>query len=284
MEFGAIDAAAAQESRGPLLDCVHERLQALDADFEAVAGFNRSDAAGCAGKDDVAGEQGHVGGNECDQIVAIEDELAGVGILTELTILKKLDGEVVRVDLGFHIRAERGEGVKRFATGPLAFGLLNSAVANVLGGGITKNVAGGGGGRDVAAAPANDDGQFGFVISAVCRKWNFDLRAIGYEGSGGFEPKERFFGERFAGFARVIGIIESNGDNLCGGDRGEGSKAFEGSGFFVERGRTEDVTTQSKQLAINDFSVENFITLLKSPDSSHKCGQISSKTINRVAR
>ena len=80
-----------------LLDGVHERLEALDADFEAVAGFNRSDAAGRAGKNDVAGEQGHVGRNESDQIVAIEDELAGVGILTELTILKKLDGEIVRI-------------------------------------------------------------------------------------------------------------------------------------------------------------------------------------------
>src|SRR5207237_3858641 len=118
--------------------------------------------------------------------------------LTELTILKKLDGEVVRVDLGFHIRAERGEGVKRFATGPLAFGLLNSAVADVLGGGITKNVAGGGGGRDVAAASANDDGQFGFVISAVCGNWNFDLCAIGDDGSGGLEPKKRYVGERLS--------------------------------------------------------------------------------------
>ena len=95
-----------------LLDGVHERLEALDADFEAVAGFNRSDAAGRAGKNDVAGEQGHVGRNESDQIVAIKNELAGVGILAELAVLELLDRQVVRIDLGLDVRAEGREGVE----------------------------------------------------------------------------------------------------------------------------------------------------------------------------
>jgi hypothetical protein len=41
-----------------LLNCINERGEALDADFEAVAGFDRSDSGRGAGEDDVAGEQG----------------------------------------------------------------------------------------------------------------------------------------------------------------------------------------------------------------------------------
>ena len=35
----------------------------MDADFEAVTGGNGADAAGRAGEDDVAGQEGEVGGD-----------------------------------------------------------------------------------------------------------------------------------------------------------------------------------------------------------------------------
>jgi hypothetical protein len=41
-----------------LLNCINERGEALDADFEAVAGFDGGDSGWGAGEDDVAGELG----------------------------------------------------------------------------------------------------------------------------------------------------------------------------------------------------------------------------------
>src|SRR5438034_10628960 len=81
------------------LYCVYQRREALDADFEAVAGLDGTDAAGRPSEDNVAGHEGHVGGDEADQFVAIEDELAGVRILPELPVLELLDGQVVRINL-----------------------------------------------------------------------------------------------------------------------------------------------------------------------------------------
>src|SRR5436190_524517 len=53
------------------LDRVDQRFEALDADFEAVAGFDGADTARRAGENDVARKQGHVGRDKGDQVVAI---------------------------------------------------------------------------------------------------------------------------------------------------------------------------------------------------------------------
>src|SRR5438128_4895828 len=91
---------------------VHQWRQPLDANFQAIAGLNRSHAAGCAGEDDVAGQQRQVCGDETDELVAVEAELAGVRILPQLAVLEELDGQVVRIDLCFHIRSQGREGVE----------------------------------------------------------------------------------------------------------------------------------------------------------------------------
>src|SRR2546426_8156879 len=64
-----------------LLDRIYERRQPLNADLQPVAGADRPDAAGRAGDNDIARQKRHVGGNEADQVEAIEDELAGVRVL-----------------------------------------------------------------------------------------------------------------------------------------------------------------------------------------------------------
>src|SRR5437773_5803034 len=57
---------------------VHQRRQSLNANFETIPRFNRSHPAGGAGENHIAGQQGHVRGDKTHQLVAIEDELAGV--------------------------------------------------------------------------------------------------------------------------------------------------------------------------------------------------------------
>src|SRR6266513_58450 len=91
---------------------IDQRRKSLDADFEAVAGFNRPDAAGRAGQDHVAGQQGHVRRDKADEMVAVEDELAGVRVLPQLTVLEKLDGQIVRIDFRFDVRSQRRERVE----------------------------------------------------------------------------------------------------------------------------------------------------------------------------
>jgi hypothetical protein len=95
-----------------LLHCIYKRREPLDADFEPVTRFNWPDAARGAGEDDVAGHQRHVGGDETDQIVAIENELACVRVLTQLPVLKELNGQIMRIDLRFNVGSKRRESVE----------------------------------------------------------------------------------------------------------------------------------------------------------------------------
>ena len=115
-----------------LLHRVHERRKALDADFQAVAGLNRSDPARCAGADDITRQERHVGRDETDQLIAIEDELVRVGILAQLPVLEQLDRQIMRVDLRFHVRPKWSERVKRLSARPLALAILNRAITDIL--------------------------------------------------------------------------------------------------------------------------------------------------------
>src|SRR5712691_11910692 len=106
-----------------LFDRVDQGRKSLNAHFQAIPRFNRADAARGPGHNDVTWQQRHVGGNETDQLVAIKNQLAGVRVLAQLSILKKLNRQIMRVDLGFDVRSERRERVERFAPRPLALRL-----------------------------------------------------------------------------------------------------------------------------------------------------------------
>src|SRR5208282_3577042 len=79
------------------LHCVHQRRESLNPHFEPVAGLNGADAAGCAGKNHVAGQQRQVRGNETDEFGGLEDELLRIRILAQLAVLEKLDGQFTRI-------------------------------------------------------------------------------------------------------------------------------------------------------------------------------------------
>src|SRR5690606_920868 len=85
--------------RNGLFHAVDQRGHALDANLEAVTRLDRADAAGGAGEDDITREQGQVRRDETDELEAIKNELGGARVLAELTVLEKLDGQFVRVDL-----------------------------------------------------------------------------------------------------------------------------------------------------------------------------------------
>src|SRR5207247_1374985 len=126
---------------------------------------------------------------EADQLVAIKDELARARILAQLPVLEELDRQIVRIDFRFDVRAERREGVERLRTGPLAFTVLNGAVADVLRRSVAQDIAGGGRWGNVTHTPANDDGQLGLKIGAVIGKRDFDFPSVGNQRGAGLDPK-----------------------------------------------------------------------------------------------
>jgi hypothetical protein len=60
----------------------------MNPNFETIPGFDRANSARSAGENNVSREQSHVGGNETDQLKAVEDELARVRVLAQLPVLK----------------------------------------------------------------------------------------------------------------------------------------------------------------------------------------------------
>src|SRR5262249_16814572 len=153
-----------------LLHRINQWGETLDSHFEAVTGFYRTNAAGSACENDVAGHEGHVGGDEADQVVAIENQLACILVLAQLAVFEKLDGEMMRVDLGFDVWTEGSKGVEGLGTRPLAFAILDGAIADVLGGCVAKDIASGCGRSDVANAPANNNAQLSFKVCAMVGK------------------------------------------------------------------------------------------------------------------
>ena len=57
---------------------VAERMHITNANLEAIAAFDWSHAAGRAGKDDVTGQQCHVGRDKAHQLGTTENHLAGM--------------------------------------------------------------------------------------------------------------------------------------------------------------------------------------------------------------
>jgi hypothetical protein len=66
--------------------------------------LNGSHPPGGARQNHVPRQQRHVGRDETHHLETLEDELAGVRVLPELAVLKKLNRQIMRVDFGFNIR------------------------------------------------------------------------------------------------------------------------------------------------------------------------------------
>jgi hypothetical protein len=86
----------------------------------------------------------------------------------------------------------------------------------------------------------------------MIREWNLDLPAIRQQGSRRFEPDQRLFWERLACFTGVVGIVESDGDDLRGGNRRKGSHPFKFRRFALEGWRAENITANAV-----DFPIQN---------------------------
>ena len=52
--------------------------------------------------------------------------------MAKLTILEQLDGQAIGINLGLDVGAKRGEGIERLGPRPLALGILNRPIADIL--------------------------------------------------------------------------------------------------------------------------------------------------------
>ena len=105
----------------------------MNPNLQLVSRFNGAYTAWSPRQYDVSGEQGDVGGDEADQLETIENQLTGQRVLPQLTVLKELNGQFVGVDLCFYIGPQGREGVKGLGSRPLALGVLNGPIADILG-------------------------------------------------------------------------------------------------------------------------------------------------------
>src|SRR5258705_10938231 len=102
----------------------------------------------------------------------------------------------MRIHFRFHVRPKWRKGIERLGSGPLAFAILNGAIADVLSRGVAQNITGSSSGGDVPHAPANDNSKLSLKVRAMIRKWHLDFAAIRNNGSAGFNPNKRLLGNR----------------------------------------------------------------------------------------
>ena len=265
--------------RAFLLYGVHQRGHPLNANFEAVFGLDGADAAGSAGEDDVAGQEGHVSRNKADQLETVENQLAGVGVLPQLVVLKELDGKLVRIDLGLHIRAKRRESVEGLGSRPLTFGFLDGAVADVLRGSVAEDVSGGRLWGDVSHPSSNHNRQLRFVICLVIGESDFDFAAVWKQRRRRLEPKKRFFGKRRVGFPRVVGVVQPHRNDFGRRDRRQRLNAFGTQSLSLKRRGAKHVALKLEKLSVHYFGVEDFFAILESSNCCHvKQARINVKT------
>ena len=249
---------------------VDQRSHSLNPDLETVAGLNGSHSAGCPREDHVTRKECHVGRNEAHQMEAVEDHLAGVAVLAQLTVLEELDAQVMRIDLGLDVRPQRRERVEGLRPRKLAFAGLDRPVGDVLGSRVTKDVTSGRGRSDIAHLAPDDYGELGLEIVAMVGKGNLDLGAVGDERGRSLEPEEWFLGQRHPGLPSMIGIIQTYRDNLRRLDRGQRLDTLERSRFFLEGWRAKDITLKLENLPVDDLGVEDILTLLEPADGCHR--------------
>src|SRR5690349_22644346 len=82
------------------LNRIGEFADAFDLHRDRVAGGERTDAFGGAGRDDVAGLERHHEGDELDQVLDRKDQVSGAGRLAALAVDEAFDAARIAVQAG----------------------------------------------------------------------------------------------------------------------------------------------------------------------------------------
>src|SRR5580692_10127456 len=146
---------------------VAERSDALDRDGYLVAVGQRPDAGRGAGQQHVAGQQRHHGADVADQLGHVVQQLRRPRVLLDLTVHRRAQLQVSRVQVGLDPRAERAERVEPLGPGPLAVPGLEIPGGDVVGAGVAEDDLRHPLGGHVPAEPADHDGQLALEIDPL---------------------------------------------------------------------------------------------------------------------
>ena len=232
-----------------------------------------ADAAGRAGRDDVARIERDRATDELDQLGHAPDHVGGRAVLHQdlATGVRARAGDpprpqperlrvrdLVRAD---EDRAHRQERVRALGAQPLAVACLALAEGrrnalpvagtDVVDDDVARDVVERAGRRDAPRRRPDDDPELDLEVERVGPLRPDDRVAVGDDGIGELREQERARGERPATLAGVLAVVEPDADDLArDGDRrdrldvveGDPRRAAEGLGplaEIVERGRLE---------------------------------------------
>src|SRR5262245_19534172 len=153
--------------------------------------------------DDVAGLQGHAGGEALDRSRNVEDHVARIAILHTFAVYPADEAQAVRVGqraLMDNPRADRAEGIESFAFEPLPVAPLQVARGHIEADGVSEDVVENLVFGYVAPFFTNNNRQFHFVIQAGRRLVmdHFPLVA---------NHRRRWLGKKYRCLRRVDGYL-----------------------------------------------------------------------------
>ena len=195
--------------------------QVVDAQLHHVAGAQvlrgllaHAHASGRAGREHVAGQQGHELAHVGNQEGQPENEVGGVALLPGLTVHREPEAQAGRVG-NFIGRdepgAERGESVAALALVPGTAALqLKGALRHVVVQHVAGHVVQRLGFADIRRAPANHHGQLHFPVGFFRTARNNNLVVGASQGAGCFQKKHRLGRVAQAHFGGVVGVVQTH--------------------------------------------------------------------------
>ena len=94
--------------------------------------MHRTNAARCAGGNNIPGQLGHYVGDKIYQLWHGIDKVAGITLLFQFSVQACFYNSITRVKLSLNTWSHGGKGVKTFGARPLHISLLQVAGSNVI--------------------------------------------------------------------------------------------------------------------------------------------------------
>ena len=146
-----------------------------DSRFQLIAVVNWANSGGCAGQNQVAGQQRYILTGEGNDVGDGINHLAGARALFHFAVLPERDRKIGHVDIRINEWSDRGVGVERFTAAELFLGFLQIAIADVFANGVAENKIARLLDADIFCTRADDDGKLGFKIGLMFGKRDLDV-------------------------------------------------------------------------------------------------------------
>src|ERR1039458_5179619 len=199
-----------------LNDRVAKDSDGFDFDFENVPGGHLAGAAGSAGVDNVAGQEGDPAADPTQDGGAIEDEVGGVLLLHDFAVEAGFEQQIAVIDSGDNGGTERREGIAALGAPPLqifAGTVLPVTFADIVAAGDAENGGAGFVDGSVLHGLADHDDEFTLVVEVGGVARGDDGTAGVLQGSDRLIKDFGVRGLRPA--AEVTFIVEADGEDLA---------------------------------------------------------------------